>query len=61
VGNLKQFITSYNLSMFRNSEFSVQKINNRPSCWLGYLVAGRTVSKPDKGLDVGQLGLLCAM
>jgi len=29
VDNLKLFITSYELSVFRNSEFSVQKMNNR--------------------------------
>ena len=47
--------------MFRNSEFSIQKINNRLFCWLSCLVVGSTVSKPDEGLDVGPLCLLCAM
>jgi hypothetical protein len=55
VDNLKLFITSYELSVFRNSEFSIEKINNRPSCWSSCLVAGSTVSKLDNGLDVGPL------
>jgi len=61
VGNLKLFIISYELSVFRNSEFSIQKINNRASCCSSCLVAGSTVSKPDKGLDVGPLCLLCVI
>ena len=59
VDNLKVFITSCELNVFRNSEFSVQKINISRSCWLGCLVAGSTVSKPDKGLNVSSLCLLC--
>jgi len=61
VDNLKLFIPSYERSVFRNSEFSIQKVNNRRSCWLVCLVVGSTVSKPDKGLDVSPLCLLCAM
>ena len=57
--NPKLFITSYEISVFGYSEFSVQKINNHWSCWLGCLVVGSTVSKPDKGLDVRPLCLLC--
>ena len=46
--------------MFRNSEFSVRKINSIASCPSSCLVFGSTFSKPDKGLDVGPLCLLCA-
>jgi len=46
VDNIKLFITSYELSVFRNSEFSIQKINNCRSCWLGCVVVGALIRKP---------------
>ena len=57
--NLKLFSMSNEQSLFRNSEFCIQKINDRRSCWLDCLVAGSMVSKPNKGLDVRQLCLFC--
>ena len=59
VHNLKLFSVSNEQSLFRNSEFCIQKINDPRSWFLGCLAAGSMVSKPDKGLDVRQLCLLC--